>query len=455
MGLVEKAVYRAVLRKARLFDKNIAAKALIQRHGIVRPPLTDSDAIGGDRRLYAAALEVVVGSHCHVRPERLSWSLQRLIRTIRMADQNNLEVVADRAAENEAKEAEGVPLEDRTVWEQDAMVAISLEIFFPGALKGVDGADKVGAGFAAIRELSSKWALAESLGLTEDLENNGQTSCVKRRRRKGKVAGPRNTTTKRALRVLRHQERRARAAGERNAQSTSPLSPARGFELDTRNSLARPGVVVEPTGTPAKGVYLISHPLSFLYAPEEMFHRSVVLLVDHSPLGSYGLVVNKDKGETLEEALCEDALPLASDALQQVLKNPVRVGGPVMSRLAWLHPHKEVGGVPLAEGAEKPVFFCGKMEKAAELLTKGTAKPADFSLVVGASAWDAGQLQGELNHGLWIMAKAPASFALAGGEDMWRDMLEAMGGPYAAMARVPHGRQWARAGVKISPSDWP
>lgn len=63
-----------------------------------------------------------------------------------MADHNNLEVVADRAAENEAKEAEGVPLEDRTVWEQDAMVAISLEIFFPGALKGVDGADKVGAG---------------------------------------------------------------------------------------------------------------------------------------------------------------------------------------------------------------------------------------------------------------------------------------------------------------------
>lgn len=193
-----------------LIFRDTAHQALIQRHGIVRPPLTDSDAIGGDRRLYAAALEVVVGSHCHVRwgfsnllhrrietnttllaltngsnpntrknkcvsdvridrgtthhalyygrcnlllfhdplrrPERLAWSLQRLIRTIRMADQNNLEVVADRAAENEAKEAEGVPLEDRTVWEQDAMVAISLEIFFPGALKGVDGADKVGAG---------------------------------------------------------------------------------------------------------------------------------------------------------------------------------------------------------------------------------------------------------------------------------------------------------------------
>lgn len=42
-------------------------QALFQRHGLVRPPVNDWDAIGGDRRLYAAALEVVVGSHCHVR----------------------------------------------------------------------------------------------------------------------------------------------------------------------------------------------------------------------------------------------------------------------------------------------------------------------------------------------------------------------------------------------------
>lgn len=47
-------------------------QALIQRHGIVRPPTNDRDAIGGDRRLYAAALEVVVGSHCHVRYEAQS-----------------------------------------------------------------------------------------------------------------------------------------------------------------------------------------------------------------------------------------------------------------------------------------------------------------------------------------------------------------------------------------------
>ncbi len=125
--------------------------------------------------------------------------------------------------------------------------------------------------------------------------------------------------------------------------------------------------LVEPTDTPAKGVFLISHPLSYVHAPGEVFHRSVVLLVHHDdPVdhghdqdqgqgGTYGLVVNKDKGQTLEEVLCEDALQIGSDALHRVLKNPVRVGGPVLSRLAWLHPHQEVGGVPLTEDAEDPV----------------------------------------------------------------------------------------------------
>lgn len=166
--------------------------------------------------------------------------------------------------------------------------------------------------------------------------------------------------------MLRHQERhanRAKAAAEHARLTPTPSSSAFSPGFGAQSGLPGSGgwgvselaTLVEPAHTPAKGVYLISHPLSWLHAPEEIFHRSVVLLVDHSLRGSYGLVVNKDKGETLEEALCEEAIPLASDALQRVLKNPVRVGGPVMSRLAWLHPHKEVGGVALAEDEDSPV----------------------------------------------------------------------------------------------------
>lgn len=172
-------------------------------------------------------------------------------------------------------------------------------------------------------------------------------------------------TTKRALRAQRHQERHSRhakAAGEKNPPSPPASTwPGIGFGTTSQKNLVESGVVVEPTNMPAKGVYLISHPLSYLHAPGEVFHRSVVLLVHHDEGseegegGSYGLVVNKDKGQTLEEVFGGNALPLASNALERLFKNPVRVGGPMMPRLAWLHRHEEVGGVRLAEEEEKPV----------------------------------------------------------------------------------------------------
>ena len=51
--------------------------------------------------------------------------------------------------------------------------------------------------------------------------------------------------------------------------------------------------------------------------------------------------------------------------------------------------------------------------------------------------------------------QAPASLALEGGENLWRQMLDAMGGPYAELARVPHGNSWAQIGARNLPSDWP
>ena len=66
---------------------------------------------------------------------------------MRRADENNLEIVAERAVEDMNTGSDGLPLADRVrVREEDAMAAISLETFFPGALRGVDGDDKINAG---------------------------------------------------------------------------------------------------------------------------------------------------------------------------------------------------------------------------------------------------------------------------------------------------------------------
>lgn len=109
---------------------------------------------------------------------------------------------------------------------------------------------------------------------------------------------------------------------------------------------------MEAVNAPAKGVFLISHPLVGLGIdhPSSIFHRSVVLLVDHSERLSYGIIVNKDRDVTLREVVSPGALPQASDLMACFTDNPVRTGGPVMPCFSWLHQHESVGGVPLAGG---------------------------------------------------------------------------------------------------------
>lgn len=118
---------------------------------------------------------------------------------------------------------------------------------------------------------------------------------------------------------------------------------------------------IEPTLVPAKGVYLISHPLLGVDPPATIFHRSVVLLMDHNEKQSYGLVVNKGREVTLRDVVSPGSLPLASETFSSCFaENSVRVGGPVMNWFSWLHRCKEVGGVPVSSNAaDEPVsvFF--------------------------------------------------------------------------------------------------
>ena len=60
------------------------------------------------------------------------------------------------------------------------------------------------AGFAALRELSSKWALAKSLGLaeTDDDDDSDHDGTVARKRRRRRVARPRHKVFTRVLRCF-------------------------------------------------------------------------------------------------------------------------------------------------------------------------------------------------------------------------------------------------------------
>ncbi len=71
-----------------------------------------------------------------------------------------------------------------------------------------------------------------------------------------------------------------------------------------------------------KGTFLVASP----DIQGGIFYRSVVLLCDHSPVGSFGLIVNKPLDIELEETLLK-ALSAASNQLKDQLGSDIDMWG--------------------------------------------------------------------------------------------------------------------------------
>lgn len=154
--------------------------------------------------------------------------------------------------------------------------------------------------------------------------------------------------------------------------------------------------------------------------------RSVLLLCDHSPAGSFALTMNKPINVELPEEF------LKNDSSSQMRMG---MGGPVQSnQLMLLHGYS---GAPdqtlkVAEG----IYLGGDLVFLQELLEKHPEIP--LHLCFGYSGWGAGQLEKEFMAGNWFLH--PASTALVFDtppEQMWQACMLAMGGKYATLSTLP------------------
>lgn len=129
---------------------------------------------------------------------------------------------------------------------------------------------------------------------------------------------------------------------------------------------------------PSTGTLLIAEP--FLKDPN--FMRTVILLCEHQDEGSFGFVLNRELGSTLE-----DLLP---DLTR--LHIPVYYGGPVQpDTLHFLHAYPEgiSGGLEVSEGV-----YWGDFNQAMELLESGDLDLGQDPLLhrlLRMDGWPAGQ----------------------------------------------------------------
>lgn len=184
-----------------------------------------------------------------------------------------------------------------------------------------------------------------------------------------------------------------------------------------------------PPLLPVRGTFLVASPR--LLDPN--FMHAVVLLCDHGPEGSYGVIVNRRSPISVSE-LGTDA-PLLKDR-----SDAVWFGGPVgVEQLQVLHGLGQTvpGSLPVMPGVQlggDPAVLNQQLSR---------KKPPLLKFVVGYSGWGAKQLESELREGAWVVCPGNDRFVFDPDPDtLWRRVLRARGGPYAELADIPPDPTW-------------
>src|SRR5688500_6308348 len=157
------------------------------------------------------------------------------------------------------------------------------------------------------------------------------------------------------------------------------------------------------------------------------FNRSVVLMIEHSEGGSFGLVVNQPSPIKAVELL--DSLGMSWRGDQDAV---VWSGGPVSPSTGWVL-HEPYDALPatakLGDGATIHVGPGLALTTSPDALrTIADSPPGRIRLLLGYSGWAGGQLASEMARGSWLHAEPDPSLIFdAPADEMWARAVASLG----------------------------
>lgn len=173
-----------------------------------------------------------------------------------------------------------------------------------------------------------------------------------------------------------------------------------------------------------KGTFLIASPA----IESGLFFRGVILICEHNPSGSFGILINK----SLDLELPEEIMNLGEIANPHI---SIRAGGPVQTnQMMLLHSHKEHQdqALSICEG----VYLGGDLQFLQEMMADENGP--HIHLCFGYAGWTPGQLEREFLDGSWFIHQANQHYLFeVPPEKLWRTLLRDMGGKYAPLSMIP------------------
>jgi putative transcriptional regulator len=164
-----------------------------------------------------------------------------------------------------------------------------------------------------------------------------------------------------------------------------------------------------------KGQLLVAAPSLFDY-----FRRTVVLVLEHSPDGAMGVVLNRES-----ETAVADAVPMLSPLVTP--DDLVRIGGPVSPQsVVALGEFDDID-----EAGSHVIGSLGTLDPESD-----NSSLRRIRVYAGYAGWAPGQLDGELEQEAWVVASAEPEDPFRDG-DIWSEALRRKGGSYKLMATMP------------------
>jgi putative transcriptional regulator len=165
---------------------------------------------------------------------------------------------------------------------------------------------------------------------------------------------------------------------------------------------------------------------------ESPFFRTVVLVLQHTDEGAWGVVLNRPAGQRI----CDFWSQVSDEPCQA--QRQLSLGGPVSGPVIALHSCLSCAEAQVPPG----VYLASHKDNLARIVQQ----ELPFRLFVGHAGWQPGQLELELGQGVWLVGSPSVDDVFANDYEMWRLMLKSVGDAFARdvlkIKHVPQDVSW-------------
>lgn len=143
------------------------------------------------------------------------------------------------------------------------------------------------------------------------------------------------------------------------------------------------------------------------------FHKTVVIILQHSREGTFGVVLNRPANEQIK---CAWQKLIGNDASDRFIVQGGPIGGPVFA----IHQEQQLAELEIPGG----IFVSVESEKFHQLVDN---EQSHYRIVFGVAGWENGQLDDEIDEGLWFTLDGDAEQVFDDPTWMWEKSLRRYG----------------------------